>query len=108
MCTVLVGHPLDTVKVRLQTASSGSMGMMDCVRLTLKEEGVRGFYKGMQSPLAGEGFFNAAQFLCYGAAKRMLLENNTQSGAVFAPGGPAAAPRVDLTISEYFIAGPEL
>ena len=102
---MLVGHPLDTVKVRLQTASSGSMGMMDCVRLTLKEEGVRGFYKGMQSPLAGEGFFNAAQFLCYGAAKRMLLENNTQSSAIFAPGGPAAAPRTDLTISEYFIAG---
>jgi len=122
MCTVVVGHPLDTIKVRLQTSSSGGAGMMDCVRLTLKEEGVRGFYKGMQSPLAGEGFFNAAQFLCYGAAKRLLLENSNsaQPGAVFARGGGGAAgtvpppgsasnsnfsPRGDLTVGEYFVAG---
>jgi solute carrier family 25 carnitine/acylcarnitine transporter 20/29 len=90
--------------------------MMQCIRLTLAEEGVRGFYKGMQSPLAGEGFFNAVQFLVYGASKRMLLTRTEGFGvprelAAAPPGGPPVAaaappgPRSDLTIGEYFAAG---
>jgi solute carrier family 25 carnitine/acylcarnitine transporter 20/29 len=116
LCTVLVGHPLDTIKVRLQTAAPGSgLNMLSCMRLTLREEGIRGFYKGMQSPLAGEGFFNAVQFLVYGASKRWLLSRNEGFGVpqlptVAAPGG-ARAPltlsntRTDLSIIEYFMAG---
>jgi len=118
---VLVGHPLDTIKVRLQTASSsasavagggsgGGMGMVDCIRLTLREEGVRGFYKGMQSPLVGEGFFNAVQFLVYGAAKRRLLERDEGFGVPPRASPPGGAPlllprRSDLSVSEYFVAG---
>lgn len=111
---MLVGHPLDTIKVRLQTASSSQgLSMASCVRLTLREEGVRGFYKGMQSPLAGEGFFNAVQFLVYGASKRMLLERTEGLGVpaslpapLSAPGGPRiATARSELSIPEYFMAG---
>jgi len=114
LCTVLVGHPLDTIKVRLQTAAAGTkrMSMMDCIRFTIREEGWRGFYKGMQSPLAGEGFFNAVQFLSYGAIKRVLLERTEGFGVpsnvahVHAPGGARVAQeRTDLSVPEYFIAG---
>lgn len=45
-------HPFDTVKVRLQT-SSNYTGMVDCVSKTVKKEGVRGLYKGMSAPIAG-------------------------------------------------------
>ena len=80
------------------------MNMMDCIRLTLKEEGARGFYKGMQSPLLGEGFFNAVQFFSYGASKRILLEQHSLS--ISPPGGLIVPPsRTDLTLGEYFLAG---
>eukprot|EP00666_Eupelagonemidae_sp_cell4sb_P013629 gene13629-20952_t len=50
---VLVGHPFDTIKVRLQTggvARCGAgqarfAGVADCVRQTVAREGVRGLYK---------------------------------------------------------------
>lgn len=52
---VLTGHPFDTTKTRLQTAPEGFYGgTVDCIRKTLKWEGVQGFYTGIQSPLAGE------------------------------------------------------
>ncbi|KAI6172738.1 CBN-DIF-1 protein [Aphelenchoides besseyi] len=55
--TVVVGHPFDTIKVRLQTAhSEGKLkysGTLDCVRKTWHREGIRGFYAGMLSPLIG-------------------------------------------------------
>jgi hypothetical protein len=46
---VLSGHPLDTLKVRLQTSGSGSgpqfNGMMDCLMKTIRSEGFFGLYK---------------------------------------------------------------
>lgn len=49
-----VGHPFDTIKVRLQTAPPGQFkGPMDCVMKTFVNEGVRGFYKGFTPPLVG-------------------------------------------------------
>ncbi|CAN6668264.1 mitochondrial glycine transporter Ymc1p [Trichomonascus vanleenenianus] len=50
----MVGHPFDTVKVRLQTAKDGHFkGPMDCVLQTMRKEGIRGFYKGCTPPLVG-------------------------------------------------------
>lgn len=49
-----VGHPFDTIKVRLQTAPPGRFnGPMACVWQTLRNEGVAGFYKGFTPPLVG-------------------------------------------------------
>lgn len=50
----VVGHPFDTIKVRLQTAPNGRFnGPIDCVLQTLKKEGPKGFYKGFTPPLVG-------------------------------------------------------
>lgn len=48
-----VGHPFDTVKVRLQTSEGRFKGPMDCVWQTFRSEGFRGFYKGFTPPLVG-------------------------------------------------------
>ena len=49
-----VGHPFDTVKVRLQTSPESKFkGPIDCVIQTLRHEGVRGLYKGATPPLVG-------------------------------------------------------
>lgn len=55
ICAVLVGHPFDLVKVRLQTAEKGVYsGAMDVVRKTVAREGmVRGLYAGVSAPLVG-------------------------------------------------------
>jgi solute carrier family 25 (mitochondrial carnitine/acylcarnitine transporter), member 20/29 len=42
VCAVVVGHPFDLVKVRLQTAERGVYsGAMDVVRKTIAREGLR-------------------------------------------------------------------
>jgi len=50
----LVGHPFDTIKVRLQTQSSTNplySGAWDCVSKTVRKEGVLAVYKGMGAPI---------------------------------------------------------
>uniref|UniRef100_A0A7E4V9N7 Mitochondrial carnitine/acylcarnitine carrier protein n=1 Tax=Panagrellus redivivus TaxID=6233 RepID=A0A7E4V9N7_PANRE len=58
--TVAVGHPFDTVKVRLQTmpkAAPGEKpmfkGALDCCQQTIKKEGFFALYRGMAAPLVG-------------------------------------------------------
>ena len=68
---VLVSHPFDTVKIRLQTqgvASSGTVytGTWQCLRCTVEREGARGLFKGMSSPLLGTAVWNAVVFGAYG------------------------------------------
>jgi solute carrier family 25 (mitochondrial carnitine/acylcarnitine transporter), member 20/29 len=55
VCAVVVGHPFDLVKVRLQTAEKGVYsGAMDVVRKTIAREGMRrGLYAGVSAPLVG-------------------------------------------------------
>ncbi|KAF8961776.1 hypothetical protein BGZ46_001296 [Entomortierella lignicola] len=71
---VVSGHPFDTLKVRLQTQPNPPKysGAMDCLRVTLKEEGPSGLYKGVTSPLMGIGICNAVMFAANGTFRRML------------------------------------
>lgn len=77
---VFVGHPFDTIKVRMQTQPSPPVykGSMDCLRATLKGEGTLGLYKGVTSPLAGIGFCNAVVFAANGFFLRLLQGNSTE------------------------------
>jgi len=54
VAVVLVGHPFDTTKTRMQTAPERFYaGSLDCVLKTYRWEGMKGFYAGICSPLAG-------------------------------------------------------
>jgi solute carrier family 25 carnitine/acylcarnitine transporter 20/29 len=55
VCAVVVGHPFDLVKVRMQTAEKGVYsGAMDVVRKTVAKDGIaRGLYAGVSAPLVG-------------------------------------------------------
>lgn len=55
VCAVIVGHPFDLVKVRMQTAERGVYsGAFDVVRQTISREGMRrGLYAGVSAPLVG-------------------------------------------------------
>ncbi|VDM65387.1 unnamed protein product [Strongylus vulgaris] len=66
---VLAGHPLDTVKVRLQMQSPGSKlyhGTWHCFKRIIQKEGFAGLYKGLSSPLASLTAINAVVFGVHG------------------------------------------
>lgn len=80
------GHPLDLIKVRLQTqdilpTTTGSSsrhtarfrGGLDVLAATLKYEGLAGLYKGMSSPLFTVPLLNAIVFASYEQARRTIL-----------------------------------
>ncbi|PSN44535.1 Congested-like trachea protein [Blattella germanica] len=82
VCTVVTGHPFDTLKVRLQTMPQPAPGesplyssMMDCATKTIQREGVRGLYKGMGAPLIGVAPIFAMSFLGYGLGKRFQMKS---------------------------------
>lgn len=72
----VVGHPFETVKVRLQTQPSGPnaiyKGFVDCVVKTVKWEGPQGLYKGVSAPLLGQLFFRSSMFWVNGTCVRWL------------------------------------
>ena len=84
----VVGHPFDTLKVRLQTQSASNplySGMVDCARKTIKSEGFTGLYKGVSSPLMGQMFFRATLFGSFGQAKRYLATRPDGSTRTLSP-----------------------
>uniref|UniRef100_A0A1B6GQQ0 Mitochondrial carnitine/acylcarnitine carrier protein n=1 Tax=Cuerna arida TaxID=1464854 RepID=A0A1B6GQQ0_9HEMI len=78
VCTVIVGHPFDTIKVRLQTMPQPTNGLpplykgtWDCAVKTVKNEGFKGFYKGMGAPIAGVAPIFAISFFGFGVGKKL-------------------------------------
>ncbi|BAO42379.1 mitochondrial substrate carrier family protein L [Kluyveromyces marxianus DMKU3-1042] len=71
-----VGHPFDTIKVRLQTSQTEAKtrfsGPLDCVYKTFKTQGIRGFYLGFTPPLVGWIMMDSVMLGCL-HNYRMLL-----------------------------------
>ncbi|KAI1081309.1 mitochondrial carrier [Whalleya microplaca] len=71
-----VGHPFDTVKVRLQTTDTTRFsGPLQCVVQTLRHEGVRGLYKGATPPLVGWMFMDSVMLGSLTVYRRLLAEH---------------------------------
>ena len=76
IAVVLVGHPFDTTKTRMQTAPPNYYkGVFDTITKTLKHEGPKGFFSGMSSPLFGQMFFRACSFMTFYQTVRTLSES---------------------------------
>ena len=67
--SVMVGHPFDTVKTKMQ-AQRGfeSRNMLRTFTKTLQDQGIRGLYRGCLPPLFGSGIFRSTQFAVFEAA----------------------------------------
>lgn len=86
----LVGHPFDTIKVRLQTQSATSpvyRGSWDCVAQTVRGEGVRALYKGMGAPIVIAIPSFSISFMGFGIGKKL----QQREGEVLSPAQLAAA-----------------
>ena len=64
----LVGHPLDSIKVRLQSQSlvkgstTNSLSAYQCAKLIYNEGGFRGFFRGLSLPLASKSLEQCVAF----------------------------------------------
>eukprot|EP01090_Pellita_catalonica_P001461 TRINITY_DN11206_c0_g1_i1.p1 TRINITY_DN11206_c0_g1~~TRINITY_DN11206_c0_g1_i1.p1 ORF type:complete len:315 (-),score=31.95 TRINITY_DN11206_c0_g1_i1:85-1029(-) len=74
-----VGYPWDTVKVRLQTQTSGQTSAFQIFRATIKKEGFLALYSGILSPVIGEAFIQSVVFGSYGALQRLILSSKPAS-----------------------------
>ncbi|KAI1389897.1 mitochondrial carrier [Hypoxylon trugodes] len=71
-----VGHPFDTIKVRLQTTDATRFsGPLQCVLQTVRNEGVRGLYKGATPPLVGWMFMDSVMLGSLTVYRRLLAEH---------------------------------
>lgn len=76
--------------------------MVDCVRKTVKSEGLLGLYKGVGSPLAGLAIINAVLFVTYGNSKH-FVKNNITIGSQASRTDPRDPTQ--MSIAQYFFTG---
>ncbi|KAK1674186.1 mitochondrial carrier domain-containing protein [Colletotrichum godetiae] len=94
VCAVVVGHPFDLVKVRLQTADKGVYSSaIDVVRKSVARDGLRrGLYAGVSAPLVGVTPMFAVSFWAYDVGKTLVRSTS-------------ATPDAPLTIAQVSAAG---
>jgi solute carrier family 25 carnitine/acylcarnitine transporter 20/29 len=88
---LVVGHPFDTIKVKLQSQPTPPRfaGAVDAVRRTLAADGPGGLYRGMGAPLATVAAFNAVLFTVRGQMEALLRSE----------------PSAPLTVGQQVVAG---
>ncbi|TDZ22749.1 Mitochondrial carnitine carrier [Colletotrichum orbiculare MAFF 240422] len=93
ICAVVVGHPFDLVKVRLQTADRGVYSSaLDVVRKSIARDGLRrGLYAGVSAPLVGVTPMFAVSFWGYDVGKSLVRSSSD--------------PSIPLTIAQVSAAG---
>jgi solute carrier family 25 (mitochondrial carnitine/acylcarnitine transporter), member 20/29 len=67
-------YPLEMIRVRLQTQRKNNeyKNFSDCVKKTIRGEGLRGLYKGMSAPLLGATLTKTIDFGIFGAVRNAL------------------------------------
>lgn len=83
--SILVCHPLDTIRTRLQV-SSEYRGAWDCAIRLVREEGFTSLYRGMVGPVMAQGAYKAIMFGVYGFASSRTSQSPLE---LFACGGLA-------------------
>ncbi|KAJ8083809.1 carnitine transporter [Marasmius tenuissimus] len=105
VCAVLVGHPFDLTKTRLQTAPAGTYtGALDVVKKALARDGVSGMYRGIVPPLIGVTPIFAVSFWAYDASKQLIRaltpnrkSENLSTAELAAAGFLSAIPTTAIT-----------
>jgi solute carrier family 25 carnitine/acylcarnitine transporter 20/29 len=71
----LVGHPFDTLKVLMQMQPDRYRSMAAAAKETVRRHGPGGLYKGVGSPLVGNGLYNAVQFAVFARLKNLFTDD---------------------------------
>ncbi|KAK1804460.1 hypothetical protein P4O66_020467 [Electrophorus voltai] len=89
--SVIVGHPLDTVKTRLQ-AGKGYKNTLHCIVTIYKKETVTGFFKGLSFPLVSITLYNSMVFGFFSNSQRLI--NKLRDGE-----GRQSTSMLDVTVA---------
>ncbi|CAI5712057.1 unnamed protein product [Peronospora destructor] len=85
---IAAGHPLDTVKVQLQTSREAGAGVLRTLQRVVGSDGAAGLYRGLLSPIVSNAPINAVVFGVQGQVVRQL-QSSTET----------------LSSSQHFLAG---
>lgn len=93
VCCVLVGHPFDLIKVRMQagvgSSTQASAGVFSTLQKTFGKEGVRGLYRGVSAPITATSPMFAVSFWGFDMGKRIVRmassEEEEQEGELTIP-----------------------
>jgi len=109
MCLVAAGHPLDLLKVRLQTATEPTT-MVHCARQIVRQHGVKGLYRGMLAPLLGITPIYSVCFWGYDLGQRLsirvLPSDNDMSASAEKVSGAAKLSMAQICFAGGFSALP--
>ncbi|GAA5924120.1 hypothetical protein JCM1841_004579 [Sporobolomyces salmonicolor] len=76
-----VGHPFDTIKIRMQCSEPGTYkGPYDCLMRTVRSEGPRALYKGASAPAIGWGASDSLLMGSLHQYRLMLASIGARSG----------------------------
>lgn len=65
-------HPLDLLKVHLQTQQSGKISLVGQVKTVVKSEGILGLYAGLSASLLRQLTYSTTRFAIYNVAKQQI------------------------------------
>jgi len=68
-------HPLDLVKVQLQTKKDGNVGALQQAKLIIRSEGVLALYNGLSASLVRQLTYSTTRFAIYEMAKQKVSPN---------------------------------
>ena len=65
-------HPLDLIKVHLQTQQEGKKGMWQMAKRVVRSEGLLGLYNGLSASLVRQGTYSMTRFAMYETLKSQV------------------------------------
>ncbi|VVC93699.1 unnamed protein product [Leptidea sinapis] len=98
-----VTHPLDLLKVQMQTQKGKNISMFKLTTIVLKNQGIMGLYNGISASLLRQMTYSTARFGIYEAAKQNLAPKDvTEEGVLrlWAGSSMACSRAVLMTIGQ--------
>lgn len=84
----LLGHPIDTVKTKMQSQLSYTEGSaFRTLSNVVRNEGFFALYRGLLPPLLGSSIYRSVQFSVYGGVHTALQNNDFATSAIPLAGG---------------------
>lgn len=91
----IVGHPMDTVKAKMQAQAGfmkgGDVRMTGVITRIWQKEGLVGFFRGVFPPLCGSSFYRSTQFAVFEAVYTKCQEQGYDKELIPMAGGLAWA-----------------
>lgn len=81
--SVCICHPIDVLRTRLQLSPSS---VSECFSTIIKNDGVRGFYKGFMGPFCAQGIYKSVAFATNGSVHQHVFKSSNSSQSIYISG----------------------